>query len=188
MKQNIGNISALYPMPVVVVGAMNGDEPTWTLVAHTGIPSHDRLMVSLAAPHFINGKIKETGVLSINVVDQSWLAEADFCGSVSGAKESKAAVFDWTPGAAGAPIIDDAKLTMECRVEDIYVCGNFENFICSVANTYADESVLNEKGKPDYCKLLPVLFEMPNYTYISTGAKIADCLSFARAKKVEQAE
>ena len=58
-------------------------------------------MVSLAAPHFINGKIKEAGVLSINVVDESWLAQADYCGSVSGARQSKAEVFSWTPGEAG---------------------------------------------------------------------------------------
>ncbi len=30
MKRNIGSKPALYPMPVIVVGAMNGDEPTWT--------------------------------------------------------------------------------------------------------------------------------------------------------------
>ena len=27
MKKNIGQVSALYPVPVVVVGAMNGNEP-----------------------------------------------------------------------------------------------------------------------------------------------------------------
>ena len=88
MKKNIGSKLALYPTPVVVVGAMNGDEPTWTLVAHTGIPSHSKLMVSLAGAHFINGRIKKTGVLSVNIVDESWLDRADFCGSVSGARQS----------------------------------------------------------------------------------------------------
>lgn len=43
MKRNIGPKPTLYPMPVIVVGAMNGDEPTWTLVAHTGIPSHSKI-------------------------------------------------------------------------------------------------------------------------------------------------
>ena len=33
VKKNIGSQLALYPMPVTVVGAMNGDKPTWTLVA-----------------------------------------------------------------------------------------------------------------------------------------------------------
>ena len=87
MKRNIGPKPALYPMPVIVVGAMNGDEPTWTLVAHTGIPSHSKIMVSLAGAHFINGCIRQTGVLSVSVVDESWLDRADFCGSVSGARE-----------------------------------------------------------------------------------------------------
>lgn len=188
MKKNIGAVPALYPVPLIVVGAMNGEKPTWTLVAHTGIPSHGKLMVSLAAAHFINGCVKEAGKLSVNVVDRSWLDRADWCGSVSGAKQSKADEFAWTPGEAGTPLIDEAKLSMELAVEDIYEVDGFENFICSVAGTYADESIQNDKGKVDFCALSPVLFEMPNYTYIATGGKIADCLSFARARKQAQAD
>ena len=30
MRRNIGNALALYSMPVTVVGAMNGDEPTYS--------------------------------------------------------------------------------------------------------------------------------------------------------------
>ena len=66
---------------------------------------------------------------------------------MSGASESKADVFAWTAGEAGAPIIDEARLSMECSVEDVWECGAFENFVASVANTYAEESILNEKGK-----------------------------------------
>ncbi|WP_273384787.1 flavin reductase family protein [Enorma phocaeensis] len=187
MKRNIGSKPALYPMPVIVVGAMDGDEPTWTLVAHTGIPSHGKIMVSLAAVHFINGCIKQTGALSVNVVDESWLDRADFCGSVSGARESKAEAFAWTAGEAGAPLVDDAKLSMECRVEDVYEVDRFENFVCSVAGTYADDAVLTEDGKVDVAALRPVLFEMPTYTYLRTGEKIADCLSFSRVRAAEAA-
>jgi len=176
MKKNIGSKNVLYPTPVVVVGAMNGESPTWTLVAHIGIPTHDRVMVSLAKPHFINQFVRENGVFSINLVDESWLAKADHCGCVSGAKESKADVFAWTAGEAGAPVIDEAKLTMECKVEDVYECGVFENFVASVANTYAEESILNEQGKVAFGVLFkPVLFEMPNYVYLSLGEKVADC-------------
>ena len=183
MKRNIGPKPALYPMPVVVVGAMNGDEPTWTLVAHTGIPSHSKIMVSLAGAHFINGCIKQAGVLSVNVVDESWLDRADYCGSVSGARQCKADVFAWTAGEAGAPLIDDARLSMECRVEDVYETDHFENFICSVVGTYADDAIVTEDGKVDVAALSPVLFEMPTYAYLRTGEKVADCLSFARARK-----
>lgn len=183
MKTNIGAKPSLYPMPVIVVGAMNGDEPTWTLAAHTGIPSHSKLMVSLAGPHFINGCIKDTGLLSVNVVDESWLDRADWCGSVSGAKTSKANEFAWTAGDEGTPLIDDAKLSMECRVEDIYEVDNFDNFICSVLGTYADDSIVNEAGKVDFSAFAPVLFEMPGYTYLRTGGKVADCLSYAKVRR-----
>lgn len=47
MKKNIGSQLALYPMPATVIGALNGDKPTWTLVAHVGIIGHDRVLVSL---------------------------------------------------------------------------------------------------------------------------------------------
>ena len=49
MKKNIGSKLALYPMPITVIGAMNGDMPTWALVGHLGIIGHDRVLVSLAA-------------------------------------------------------------------------------------------------------------------------------------------
>lgn len=76
MKKNIGSQIALYPMPVTVVGAMNRDKPTWTLVAHVGIIGHDRVLVSLVAAHFINGIIKQGRKLSINVLDEGILPEA----------------------------------------------------------------------------------------------------------------
>ena len=59
MKKNIGSQLALYPTPVTVIGAMDENKPTWTLVAHIGIIGHDRVLVSLAVPHFINRVIKE---------------------------------------------------------------------------------------------------------------------------------
>ena len=101
MKKNIGSALALYPMPVTVIGAMNGDKPTWTLVAHVGIIGHDRVLVSLAAPHFINQFIKESKKLSINIVDEGFLPEADYVGSVTGAKEDKSAVFAYEMSEAG---------------------------------------------------------------------------------------
>ena len=76
---------------------------------------------------------------------------------------------------------------MECRVEDVYEVDRFENFVCSVAGIYADDAVLTEDGKVDVAALRPVLFEMPTYTYLRTGEKIADCLSFSRVRAAEAA-
>ena len=183
MKKNVGTAPALYPMPLAVIGAMNGEKPTWTLVAHMGIIGHDRILVSLAAPHFINGCIKKEGKLSVNLVDERMLPEADEAGAVSGNKEDKSALFDYTVDDAGVPMITQAPVTMVCSVEDIYETKGFESFICTIDATYAEETVLNEAGKIDYHTLKPVLFEMPTYAYLRTGDVIGKCMSFGKEKK-----
>lgn len=83
---------------------------TWTLVAHAGTVAHSHLMVSLVHAHYINQGIIENKKLSINVVDESWLKEADRMGVISGNKEDKSEAFAYTMGENGAPLINDAKI------------------------------------------------------------------------------
>ena len=181
MKKNIGSALALYPTPAVVVGAMNGEKPTWTLVAHVGIIGHDKILVSLASAHFINGCIKAGNKLSVSIVDERMLPEADYVGSVSGANVEKAVVFEYELGEAGTPVVRKAPLTMECSVVDVYNTQGFESFICTIDNTYVETEYLNEDGKINYHTLKPVLFEFPTYEYLKTGEVIGKCLSFKKA-------
>ena len=89
MKKNIGAQLALYPAPVIVVGAIVNDKPTWTLVAHAGTMAHSHLMVSLVHAHYINQEIIESKKLPVNIIDEAWLKEADRMGVISGNKEDK---------------------------------------------------------------------------------------------------
>ncbi len=180
MKKNIGNALALYPTPLVVVGAMVNGKPNWLLVGHLGIIGHDHVMVSLASAHYTNKGIKESKKLSINIVDEALLAKADHAGCVSGSKEDKSALFDYTVDDADVPMIAQAPVTMVCSVEDIYQTKGFESFICTIDATYAEENVLNEAGKIDYHTLKPVLFEMPTYEYLRTGDVIGKCMSYGK--------
>ncbi|HJA93525.1 MAG TPA: flavin reductase family protein [Candidatus Eisenbergiella merdipullorum] len=183
MKKEIGNTLALYPTPLVVVGAMVNGKPNWLLVGHVGIIGHDHVMVSLAAAHYTNQGIKENRKLSINIVDEDLLSKADRSGCVSGNKEDKSALFDYVLDDAGVPMITQAPVTMVCSVEDIYETKGFESFICTIDHTCAEEAVLNAEGKIDYHTLKPVLFEMPTYEYLRTGEVIGKCMSFGKEKK-----
>ena len=89
-------------------------------------------------------------------------------------------MFDFLFGDAGVPIISQSPVAMECTVVDIYETSGFENFICTIDNTYAEESVLTKEGKIDYRILKPVLFEMPTYMYLKTGDVIGKCTSFGK--------
>lgn len=137
MKKNIGAQLALYPAPVIVVGAIVNDKPTWTLVAHAGTMAHSHLMVSPVHAHYINQEIIESKKLSVNIVDEAWLKEADRMGVISGNKEDKSESFAYTIGENGALLIDDAKVSIEGEVDGNYELENFDNFVCKIVATYA---------------------------------------------------
>ena len=185
MKKHIGNALALYPTPLVVVGTMVHGKPNWLLIGHLGIIGHDHVMVSLASAHYTNQGIKESRKLSINIVDEVLLAKADRSGCVSGNKEDKSRLFDYSLSEAGVPMIKSAPVVMECSVEDIYETKGFESFICTIDNTYAEEAVLTPEGKVNYHVLKPVLFEMPTYEYLRTGEVIGKCMSFGKEKRTD---
>lgn len=115
-------------------------------------------------------------------MSEDFLPLADYCGSVSGAKEDKSKLFDYVAGDAGTPIIEKAPLTMECSVVDVYNTPNFESFICTIDSTYVEEKHLDDAGKINYLTLKPVLFEFPTYQYLRTGTVIGKCLSFKDRK------
>lgn len=176
-KKNIGSLLALYPKPLTVVGAEVDGKVNWLIVGHTGIIGHDRILVSMSKSHYTNQGIRESKKLSINLVSREMLPKADYVGSVSGASVDKSEVFEYHWGENGTPVIDASPLTMECDVVDIYETEGFDNFICSVTNTYAAPDVLDNDGKLDYTKLKPVLFEFPTYSYLATGEVIGKCLN-----------
>ena len=176
-KKNIGNVLALYPKPMTVVGAEVEGKVNWLVVGHTGIIGHDRVLVSMSKSHYTNQGIRKSKKLSINLVSREMLPQADYVGSVSGASVNKSGVFKYHWGENGTPVIDASPLTMECNVEDIFETEGFDIFICSIANTYAAPEVLDCEGKLDYTQLKPVLFEFPTYSYIATGEIIGKCLN-----------
>lgn len=118
MKKNIGTGLALYSTPLVV-GTMVDEKPNYALVGHLGIIGHDHIMISLSDTHYTNKGVRETGVLSVNIVNEAMLEKADYVGTVSGNKTDKSSVFSHQTAETGVPIIDEAPVVMECKVEDI---------------------------------------------------------------------
>ena len=180
-KQNIGNLLALYPKPMTVVGAEVEGKVNWLVVGHTGIIGHDRILLSMSKSHYTNQGIRKSKKLSVSLVSLEMLPKADYVGSVSGASVDKSEVFEYHIGENGTPVIDISPLTMECNVVDIYETEGFDNFICSVVNTYVSPDVLGDNGKPDYTRMKPVLFDFPTYSYLATGEVIGKCLQLDNA-------
>ena len=47
-KKNLGNLLALYPKPMTVVGAEVEGKVNWLVVGHTGVIDHDRILASMS--------------------------------------------------------------------------------------------------------------------------------------------
>lgn len=179
-KEKTGSVVGLYPMPLVLVGVLAEGKPNWLLAGHVGIMGLDHIMVSLSQVHYSNHWIKESNVLSVNLVSEAMLAKADFAGCHSGRQYDKSDLFDIVTAANGSPLIAEAPVSMACKVEDIYPTKGFDNFILTVEETYTEECCLNNDGRPDFAKIQPVLFEKTSYQYIRTGAPIAKCRTLGK--------
>lgn len=176
--KNIGPVVGLYPTPVTVVGTEIDGVVNWLVIAHIGIIGVDKMLLSMGKAHYSNKGIRANKTLSINIVNEAMLVEADYVGLVSGSKADKSGVFEYFTGKLkGAPLIKKAPIAMECEVVDIYETETHDNFILKPINTYADETVLSADGKIDYEKARPVLFEMPNRQYLSVGKAVGKCWS-----------
>ncbi len=78
MKQNIGQKLALNPTPATVVGTVGEEgKVNWLLVAHVGIVSHSKLLLSIHSSHHSVKAIDTTKRLSVNVIDEAFVAAAD---------------------------------------------------------------------------------------------------------------
>ena len=180
MKKNLGSRSLLYPLPLVILGAANGDKPTWTLIAHVGIMGVNKVVISSSEDHYINKLIRQRSKFSVNSVTEKMLPDADVAGILSGKEDDKSFLFEYTIGDHGSPMITASPVAMECTVEHIYKTPGFDNFICTVDAAYANSECIGDDGVVDIEKVAPVLFEFPGDNYVRMGKVIGKGKTFAK--------
>ena len=114
------------------------------------------------------------------------IAQSDYFGTVSGYdvpdKVAKAG-FTVTPSPnVDAPIINEYKLTLECKVVTFDEDENGgARVVGEVVNMSADESILDEAGNVDLSKLQPVIFDSAKNTYRVVGEKVGDAWGSGKA-------
>ncbi len=183
-KKNIGSTLALYPTPITIVGTKVEGKVNWINIAHIGIVGMDKILLSMAKSHYSNRGIKENKNVSVNLITKDMIVKADYVGLVSGHQKDKSKVFDYYyEEFDSAPLIKDSPISMECKLIDNYETDSEDNFIFKVMNTYVKEDMLDSSGKIDYEKVKPILFEMPNKTYIEAGNIVGKCWSDGKKYK-----
>ena len=172
-KIKLGSIPLIYPVPIVLIGAMIGDRANFTEVGDCAIMGIRPALavVSLSADHYTTQGIEATSVFSINLPSSSLLSKVDYCGIVSGRDVDKSALFSIRAGEhTGAPMALECPVNLECRVREtvqvehrrIYVAHVVE---CYVSQDFMDASSDSKKSLPSLTKLDPIIYALDNGYY-----------------------
>lgn len=183
MQKDIGSVMGLYPTPVTVVGTVVDDRVNFLTIAHVGVVEHHAFVISIDKNHELSDRgIQQNKTVSVSLVSQNMMQAADWCGIAKGAETDKSAAFvhHFIDDVPGAPIIDEAPVSMACEIVDSFEVGNFTNYVCNPLHTFVQEGCLTPKGKIDYEAASPVLFEFQSAQYLSTGKVIGKCWSVGR--------
>ena len=181
MKINVKNHTMMYPAPAVVANAYDedGNADACTLAFAT-MCSHHPPAVMIA----INSTLKRKTLKSILHSKEFCLAypsvehvaEVDYLGIESGYKEDKLAKIGFTHQRGekvNAPIINEFKVSVECRVMHIAEVGSHTQITGEIVNVQSDEDVMTN-NKIDFLKLDPLAYDDITHSYYRTGEKIAD--------------
>ena len=186
MKKSLGTNTIACPTPVFVIGTYDhAGKPNVMTAAWAGIccSSPPCIAVSLRKATYSYGNIVERKAFTVNIPSDTYIAEADYFGIVSGKNTDKFMATGLTPvksDLVDAPYVEEFPLIIECRLLKMVEIGLHTQFIGEVMDIKADESMLTENGVPDIKKIQPVLFAPENRNYYSIGQYLGKAFSIGK--------
>ncbi len=105
------------------------------------------------------------------------LAEVDYLGIETGYNLNKIDRIGYTHKKGekvNAPIINEFKVSLECRVMHIAEVGSHTQITGEIVNVQADEDVLDSRGKIIFEKVNPIAYDDITHSYFEVGDKVAD--------------
>lgn len=182
-KTKIDRNISIYPMPVVLAGAVVGGKENFLAIGWITRVNHQPPMVamSLGKRHHTNAGIRQHREFSVNFPGVDLLAETDYCGLVSGRDKDKSKIFTVFHGwLKHAPMIQECPLTFACTLVNIVELPSNDLFIGEVAEAYAEEGCLTD-GAPDIVKMKPFTLTMPDNVYWKIGDRAGKAWEAGRA-------
>ncbi len=172
-KVNIDTNAFVYPMPMVLVGALVEGQPNFMPVAWVSRVNYKPPLIAVAMgnSHHTNKGIHASGLFSVNIPGEDLARKVDYCGLVSGAKVDKSRVFNVFCGASTVPMIKECAVTMECKVVNVVRMEFDTLFIGEILGAYSEPRYLSD-GKPDIEKIRPFCLTMPDNRYWTVGNEL----------------
>lgn len=186
MRKNFGAKPLTYPQPVYIIATYGEDgTPNAMNAAWGGISEMNEISICISAGHKTTANILKRKAFTVSMAEAGQMVACDYVGIVSGNKVAdkfaKAGFHTIKSSFVDAPLIEELSVAVECRLIDF----NPETSILrgEIVNVSVDERVLNENGKVDVAKVVPLVFDPFNNDYLKIGEKAGNAFSEGKQLK-----
>lgn len=187
MFRSFGVRPYLMPAPVLLVGTYAQDgTPNIMTAAWGGIVASQPpcISVSLQRVRASYENILARNAFTVNIPSADMVAQADFCGLVSGRKINKFEALGYTPTPAehiDAPLIAECPAVLELKLTQTVEIGSHVQFIGEIMDVKIQESCLDAAGQPVASAVNPLIFDPINREYLALGDIVAKAFSVGRS-------
>lgn len=186
MRKNFGAKPLSYPQPVYIIATYGEDgTPNAMNAAWGGISEMKEISICITATHKTTKNILKRKAFTVSMAEAGQVAACDYVGIVSGNKVvdkfAKAGFHAVKSEFVDAPLIEELSVAVECILIDF----NPETGILrgEIVNVNVDERVLDENGKVDVAKVVPLVFDPFNNDYLKVGEKVGKAFSDGKKMK-----
>ena len=178
-RRNFSTKAVITPLPAIMIATWDENENPDVMMAAWGGQCGPRHITFELSAHKTTENIRLKRAFTISFATKDDIAQSDYFGIVSAHdvpdKVARAGFTVTKSRNVDAPIINEYKLTLECKVVTFDEDGNGgARVVGEIVNMSADESILDEEGNIDLGKLQPVIFDSTKNAYRVVGEKVGD--------------
>ena len=185
-RKNFTDQMVITPQPAIMIATWDEKQNPDVMMAAWGGQCGPKHITFQLSAHKTTENIRLKKAFTISFATKDDVVQSDYFGTVSANDvPDKVAKAGYTVPASpnvDAPIINEYKLTLECKVVEFEENGNDgARVVGEIVNMSADENILDEDGNIDLEKLQPVVFDSTKRIYRVLGEKVGDAWGSGKA-------
>jgi len=185
-RKNFTDKAVITPLPAIMIATWDEQKNPDVMMAAWGGQCGPKHITFELSKHKTTDNIRLKKAFTISFATKDDIVQSDYFGMVSGNdvpdKVAKAGFTITASPNVDAPIINEYKLTLECKVVTFDEDENGgARVVGEIVNMSADESILDEEGNIDLSKLQPVIFDSAKNEYRVVGEKVGTAWGSGKA-------
>ena len=176
-RKNFTDKAVITPLPAIMIATWDENENPDVMMAAWGGQCGPKHITFELSAHKTTENIRLKKAFTISFATKDDIVQSDYFGIVSANDvPDRVKIAGFTASKSpnvDAPIINEYKLTLECKCVTFEEDGNGgARVVGEIVNMSADESILDAEGNVDLSKLQPVIFDSAKNEYRVVGEKV----------------